>query len=373
MNKRRFFISMLVLIACCLFLVPARTVFADETTTHIEGTVSFDDDNNSRGQRPDSVPIIVATRVADKPSYGDLELDFGGTKTQKLCYVSDATNWKYDADIPTVDEDGNALVPVVSVVYSSVASTSELPPYAVSKNGYDFLMTYRPHTFDVNIVIKWDDANNVDRVRPSVLHGAIWYPGAGQSVAMTTLWKSQVENTAAETDCTFENQKLYGQRYSYNDGLGYGFSICGTFANWIVSLDLGGTELVNGSTVTDNNYSYTMTEHVDKDNVPSYEIVAVHKPKTSNETGSGTETGGGTETDNKPGSSIPDNQKPSDQVKPASDEKKKDEKKDGKATSKPNQQSSALPKTGDISTAVVSLFVAVGVTLTFLGISLKRR
>lgn len=98
MNTRRFFMGMLVLAACCLFLVPVRTVFADETMTHIEGTVSFDDDNNSRGLRPDSVPVIVATRIADEPSYG--ELDFGGTKTQKLCYVSDATNWKYDADIP---------------------------------------------------------------------------------------------------------------------------------------------------------------------------------------------------------------------------------------------------------------------------------
>lgn len=49
MNKRRFSMGMLALIACCLFLVPARTVFADETMTHIEGTVSFDDDNNLRG------------------------------------------------------------------------------------------------------------------------------------------------------------------------------------------------------------------------------------------------------------------------------------------------------------------------------------
>ena len=371
MNTRRFFMGMLVLAACCLFLVPVRTVFADETMTHIEGTVSFDDDNNSRGLRPDSVPVIVATRIADEPSYG--ELDFGGTKTQKLCYVSDATNWKYDADIPTVDEDGNALAPVVSVVYSSDASTSELPPYAVTKNGYDFLMTYRPHMFDVNIVIKWDDGNNIDRVRPSVLHGAIGYPGAGESMAMATLWKAQEENTASETDCSFKNQKLYGQRYSFNDRFGNDFSTCGTFANWDVSLDLGGTSLVNGSTVTDNNYSYTMTEHIDKDNVPSYEIIAVHQPKTSNETGSGSEAGGGTETDNKPGGTIPDNQKPNDQVKPASDEKKKDDKKDGKLASSLNQQNSGLPKTGDNSIAAASLFVAAGAVLASLGVFLKKQ
>lgn len=365
MNTRRFFMGMLALVACCLFLVPARRVFADETMTHIEGTVSFDDDNNSRGLRPDSVHVIVATRIADEPSYGDL--DFGGTKTQKLCYVSDATNWKYDADIPTVDEDGNALAPVVSVVYSSAASTSELPPYAVTKNGYDFLMTYRPHMFDVNIVIKWDDANNVDRVRPSVLHGAIGYPGAGESMAMATLWKAQEENTASETDCSLKNQKLYGLRYSYNDRFGNDFSTCGTFANWDVSLDIGGTSLVNGSTVTDNNYSYTMTEHIDKDNVPSYEIIAVHQPKKSDE------TGGDTETDNKPGGTIPDNQKPNGQVKPAPDEKKKDDKKDGKPASRPNQQNSALPKTGDSSIAAASLFVAAGAVLTSLGLSLKRQ
>ena len=59
MNKRRFSMGMLALIACCLFLVPARTVFADETMTHIEGTVSFDDDSNLRGQRPESLTVLV--------------------------------------------------------------------------------------------------------------------------------------------------------------------------------------------------------------------------------------------------------------------------------------------------------------------------
>lgn len=365
MNKRRFCTGVLVLIACCLFLVPARTVFADETMTHIEGTVSFDDDNNSRGQRPESIPIIVATRRADEPSSWDM--DFGGTKTQKVCYASDSTDWKYDADIPSVDENGNALVPVVSIVYSPDAPDSELPPYAVTKSGYDFKMTYRPHEFDIHIVIKWNDANNVDRVRPSSLRSAVGYPGASVTMGMVTVWRSQEENTAAETDCSFKNQKLYGRRTTYNDGFGNTFSSCGTFANWNVSLDLGGTALINGSTVTDDNYSYTMTEHIDKDNVPSYEILAVHQPKTSNDTGSGIETG------NKPGSTIPDNQKPNDQVKPASDEKKKDEKKDGEAASKPNQQNSALPKTGDGSAAAALFFVAAGLMLTTLGLSLKQQ
>lgn len=365
MNKRRFCMSMLALVACCLFLVPARTVFADETMTHIEGTVSFDDGNNFRGQRPDSVPIIVATRRADEPSSWDM--DFGGTKTQKLCYVSDATNWKYDADIPTVDENGNALVPVVSIVYSPDALDSELPPYAVTKSGYDFKMTYRPHTFDIRIVIKWNDANNVDRIRPGSLRGEVGYPGSSVTMGMVTVWKSQEENTAAETDCSFKNQKLYGRRSTYNDGFGNTFSSCGTFANWDVSLDLGGTALINGSTVTDGNYTYTMTEHIDKDNVPSYEIMAFHQPKKSDE------TGGGTETDNKPGGIIPDDQKPNEQVKPATNENKTDKKKDGKASPKPDQNTSELPKTGDHSTAAVAIFVAAGVVFTCLDIFLKRQ
>lgn len=68
MNRRRICLSTLVLIACCLFLVPARAVFADETMTHIEGTVSFDDDNNSRGLRPDSLTVLVGVTPSPKAS-----------------------------------------------------------------------------------------------------------------------------------------------------------------------------------------------------------------------------------------------------------------------------------------------------------------
>ena len=367
MNRSRICLSMLVLIACCLFLVPARTVFADETMTHIEGTVSFGDDNDSRGQRPESVPIVVATRRADRPA--SWEGDFGDSKTQKICYVSDSTNWKYDADIPTVDEDGNALAPVVSVVYSPDAPDSELPPYAVTKSGYDFRMTYCPQIYDINIAIKWNDAHNADRVRPVSLAGSVGYPNSAGTVGLTTLWKSQDENNSSETVCAFKNQKLYGRRTTYNDRFGATFSTCQTYANWNVSLDFGGTTLVNGSTVTDGNYSYTMTEHIGKDNVPSYEIVAVHQPKSSG--GSG--TGSGTETDNKPGGIIPDNQKPNEQVKPATDENKTDKKKDDKVSPKPEQKTSALPKTGDSSIASTVIFVAAGAAFAFLGISLKRR
>lgn len=60
-------------------------------------------------------------------------------------------------------------------------------------------------------------------------------------------------------------------------------------------------------------------------------------------------------------------------MKPAPDEKKKDDKKDGKPASRPNQQNSALPKTGDSSIAAASLFVAAGAVLTSLGLSLKRQ
>ena len=60
-------------------------------------------------------------------------------------------------------------------------------------------------------------------------------------------------------------------------------------------------------------------------------------------------------------------------MKPAADENKTDKKKNDKASTKPEQKTSELPKTGDSSIAAAVIFVAAGAVFTFLGISLKRQ
>ena len=362
MNTRRFFMSMLVLAACCLFLVPARTVFADETMTHIEGTVSFDDDNNSRGLRPDSLTVLVGVAPKSKGIQLGDEFDPSTCEAVKACVVNADNNWTYSADVPSRDSYDNELVPVASFLFDSNTAQDDLPPYAVSKDGLNFNLLYRPLKFDIPVTIKWNDGNNADGTRPTSASFGV----EGGSGGATTVWGAQGNNTDPGTDLSLSDMSLYTLSTVWVD---FGSSHCihKTFSKWTTCARIGGKELTLGSTVESDGYSYTMTEHIDKDNVPSYEIIAVHQPKKSDE------TGGGAETDNKPGGTIPDNQKPSDQVKPASDEKKKDDKKDCKPASSLNQQNSALPKTGDNSIAAASLFVAAGAVLASLGVFLKKQ
>lgn len=364
MNKHRFFMGMLALIACCLFLVPARTVFADEAMTHIEGTVSFDDDNNSRGQRPESLTVLVGVGPKSKDIQAGDEFDPSTCEAVKSCVVNADSNWTYSADVPQRDSYGNELVPVTSFLFDSNTAKDNLPPYAVSKDGLNFNLLYRPLKFDIPVTIKWNDGNNADGTRPTSASFGV-EDGVGGA---TTLWRAPGNNTDPVTDLSLSDMSLYTLSTVWVD---FGSSHCihKTFSKWTTCARIGGKELVLGSTVESDGYSYTMTEHIDKNNVPFYEIVAVHQPKASG--GSG--TGAGTESDNKPGGTIPDNQKPNEQVKSAADENKTDKKKDGKTSSKSNQQNTALPKTGDGSIAVVLLFVAAGIALTSLGISLKRQ
>lgn len=364
MKTRRFFRGMLVLVACCLFLAPASTVFADEPMTHIEGTVTFDDDNNSRGRRPESLTVLVGVGPKSKGIQMGDEFDPSTCEAVKACVVNAGSNWTYSADVPSRDSYDNELVPVTSFLFDSNTAKDNLPPYAVSKDGLNFNLLYRPLIFDIPVTIKWNDGNNADGTRPTSASFGV----EGGSGGATTVWGAQGNNTDPVTDLSLSDMSLYTLSTVWVD---FGSSHCihKTFSKWTTCARIGGKELVLGSTVESDGYSYTMTEHIDKDNVPSYEIMAVHQPKTSGGTG----TGSGTETDNKPGGTIPDNQKPNDQVKPASDEKKKDDEKDGKPASRPNQQNSALPKTGDSSIAAALLFVAAGSVLTSLGISLKRQ
>ena len=364
MNKRRFSMGMLALIACCLFLVPARTAFADETMTHIEGTVSFDDDNNLRGQRPESLTVLVGVGPKAKGIQTGDEFDPSTCEAIKACVVNANNNWTYSADVPQRDSYGNELVPVASFLFDANTAKDNLPPYAVSKDGLNFNLLYRPLKFDIPVTIKWNDGNNADGTRPTSASFGI----EGGGMGATTLWRAQGNNTDAFNDLSLSDFPLYTLSTVWA-GSGSNYCVNKTFSKWTTYARIGETELVLGSTVEKAGYSYTMTEQMDKDNVPSYEIVAFHQPKSSG----GSSAGTGTDTNNKPGGTIPDNQKPDEQVKPAADENKTDKKKNDKASTKPEQKTSELPRTGDSSIAAAVIFVAAGAVFTFLGISLKRQ
>ena len=364
MNRRRICLSMLVLIACCLFLVPARTVFADEAMAHIEGTVSFDDDNNSRGLRPESLTVLVGVGPKSKGIQAGDEFDPSTCEAVKACVVNADSNWTYSADVPQKDSYGNELAPVASFLFDSSTANDDLPPYAVSKDGLNFNLLYRPLKFDIPVTIKWNDDNNADGTRPASASFGIEGGGKGA----VALWGAQGNNTDAFNDLSISDFSLYTSSTVWAES-GSSYCVNITFSKWTTYARIGGKELVLGSTVESDGYSYTMTEHINEDNVPSYEIIAVHQPKASGGTG----TGGGSETDNKPSGTIPDNQKPNEQVKPATGENKTDRKKDDKTSPKPDQKSSELPKTGDSSLVAALIFAFAGVVLISQGISIKRQ
>ena len=111
-------------------------------TTSINGTKTWNDNDNQDGKRPTSITVNL---LADGTVYASQT-------------VTAATNWKYTFDNLPVNKNGTAINYAIGEV--------EVTDYTTEIDEYDIINTHTPETTSVSGQKVWDDANNQDGKRP---------------------------------------------------------------------------------------------------------------------------------------------------------------------------------------------------------------
>ena len=222
-----------------------------ETTTSIQGTITWDDSNNIDGIRPSSV-IVYAV---------------GGDKSY-LKTVSSDSNWSYSfTDLPKYRPDGseiiyvlyenpidgyttaaiqnniiNTHVPEVKTSTSPTNSTGSSSTASFAQNTSDVSQTSQTTTISGRL--NWIDNNNAEKTRPSYV--IIHLLADGKAVRVTTITES------SGWTYSFPGMSKYNQqgseiRYTVNedDVKNYtkvisGYQITNTLTKLIGSMDANG-------------------------------------------------------------------------------------------------------------------------------------
>ena len=115
-----------------------------ETVT-ISGSITWDDNNNHDGLRPENLEVAV----------------YNGSTKVSYMEVSAANNWSYTfPDLDKLDGQGNPIT-------YTVKSNENLSGYTYSVNGYNITYSHTNETVKVNGTITWNDNNNALNLRPN--------------------------------------------------------------------------------------------------------------------------------------------------------------------------------------------------------------
>ena len=114
-----------------------------EQKVSLSGTVTWEDDNDKAGKRPDQVKIRL---LAD------------GEKTGEEAIANGAGSWKYSFGEQPQYKDNKKIEYSISV--------DEIEDYSIGINGFDVVNTYRPDTISLPVAVTWDDNENSKGLRP---------------------------------------------------------------------------------------------------------------------------------------------------------------------------------------------------------------
>ncbi|MGY3755956.1 Cna B-type domain-containing protein [Helcococcus kunzii] len=121
------------------------------TNTHtpekieIKGQKIWDDDDNQDGKRPDQITV---------------KLFANGKEVAKKEVKSDE-NGKWSYSFANLDKYENGK----EIIYT--VSEEKVEGYVSQVNGYDITNTYKPRKTSINVVKRWDDKNDQDKLRPT--------------------------------------------------------------------------------------------------------------------------------------------------------------------------------------------------------------
>ena len=143
-------------------------------TIDINGSKTWDDNNDQDGKRPESITINLLR----------------DGKVIKTISVTEKNNWEYSFDNLDKYRDGGELI-----VYT--ISEESVEYYETIINGYNITNTHTPELISVSGVKTWDDNNNQDGVRPSSITVKLLANGkevASKEVTNNNEWKYTFTN-----------------------------------------------------------------------------------------------------------------------------------------------------------------------------------
>lgn len=111
-------------------------------TVNIEGTKTWDDNNDKNLSRPDSIVVRLLAN---------------GTEVDKKTVTAD-DNWSYEFTGKPMNENGKPIAYTVS--------EDPVDDYSATYNGYNITNTYSPRTINIQVTKAWNDANDQDGKRP---------------------------------------------------------------------------------------------------------------------------------------------------------------------------------------------------------------
>ena len=129
--------------------------YTPEKTT-IEGTKTWDDNNNQDGKRPAQITVKL---LANGMKVGE--------KT-----VTEADGWKYSfSDLPVYNGGEKIKYAIAEDAVKDYLMTR-------SESGYDITNSYHPGKVNISVNKIWDDKNNQDGIRPDSIKVQLYADGA---------------------------------------------------------------------------------------------------------------------------------------------------------------------------------------------------
>ena len=166
-------------------------------TIDIEGTKTWEDNNNQDGARPDKIDVklLADGKVIDSR---EVRADANG-------------DWKYAfTGLPKYRDQGTEIVYTIE---EDLVPGKNGKPYTASVNGYDITNSYDPETVEISGSKTWIDNDDQDGVRPKTITVKLMADG--------TQYDSKTVDVAADGSASWSFTNLP----KYNDGKEIVYSI----------------------------------------------------------------------------------------------------------------------------------------------------
>ena len=177
--------------------------------TSIEGTKTWNDNDNQDGKRPTSITVNL---LADGTVYA--------SKT-----VTAATNWTYKFDNLPVYANGQKITYTIS--------ENEVAGYKTAIDGFNITNSYTPGKTSATVTKIWDDAENQDGKRPESITVALLADGKATGTTVTL----NAENNWTQTVSDLQ-EKANGKAIDYTwteENVPEGYELTGNSKNGTVT------------------------------------------------------------------------------------------------------------------------------------------